>query len=129
MAIINDQQACELAELIDQLQQAERTFWTTKAFHSYIGEPIRSNVLIIDNASWHKRKATNWHSWQPKYLPPYSPDLNPIEQIRLTMKARWFNNYVCKNEEELLDRLDQAIFDFIDNPNKTQKTTAIGTLF
>jgi hypothetical protein len=45
------------------------------------------------------------------------------------MKARWFNNYVCKNEEELLDRLDQAIFDFIDNPNKTQKTTAIGTLF
>jgi hypothetical protein len=45
------------------------------------------------------------------------------------MKARWFNNYVCKNEEELLERLDQAILDVIDNPNKTQKTTAIGTLF
>ncbi len=30
--------------------------------------------------------------------------------------------------EKLLERLDQAILDVIDNPKKTQKTTAIGTL-
>jgi len=58
----------------------------------------------MDNASWHKRKTTNWHNWQPMYLPPYSPDLNPIERIWLTMKARWFNNHVCKNEEKLFER-------------------------
>jgi hypothetical protein len=34
-------------------------------------------------------------------------------RIRLTMKARWFNNDVCKNEEKLLERLDQAILDVI----------------
>ncbi len=85
--------------------------------------------LIMDNASWHKRKSTNWHNWQPMYLPPYSPDLNPIERIWLMMKARWFNNHVCKNEEKLLERLDQAILEVIDNPEKTQQTTAIGTLF
>ena len=62
-------------------------------------------------------------------LPPYSPDLNPIERIWLTMKAHWFNNYVCKSEEKLLERLDQAILEVIDNPEKTQQTTAIGTLF
>ena len=45
------------------------------------------------------------------------------------MKARGFNNYVCKNEEELLERLDQAILDVINNPKEIQKTTAIGTLF
>jgi transposase len=56
----------------------------------------------MDNVSWHKRKATNWHNWQPMYLPPYLPALNPIERIWLTMKARWFNNNVCKNEEKLL---------------------------
>ncbi len=66
---------------------------------------------------------------QPMYLPPYSPDINPIERIWLTMKARWFNNHVCKNEEKLSERLDQAILDVINNPKKTQKTTAIGTLF
>jgi hypothetical protein len=45
------------------------------------------------------------------------------------MKARWFNNHVCKNEEKLLERLDQAILEVIDNPAKTQQTTTIGTLF
>jgi hypothetical protein len=34
-----------------------------------------------------------------------------------------------KNEEKLLERLDQAILDVIDNSEKTQQTTAIGTLF
>ena len=88
-----------------------------------------TNVLIMDNASWHRRKTTKWHGWTPKYLPSYSPDLNPIERIWLTMKARWFNNYVSKNEEQLLERLDQAILDVINNPNQTPKTAAIGTLF
>jgi len=62
------------------------------------------------------------------FLPPYSPDLNPIERIWLNMKARWFNNDACKNEEQLLERLDQAIFDVIDHPDKTKRTSAIGTL-
>ena len=87
-----------------------------------------TNILIMDNASWHKRKSTNWHRWRPKYLPPYSPDLNPIERIWNVMKARWFNNHVCKNVDTLLERLDFAILDIIDNPKATQKTTAIGTL-
>ena len=64
---------------------------------------------------------------QSTYL-PYWPDLNPIERIWLTMKARGFNNDVCKNEEKLLERLDQAILDLINNPKKIQKTACIGTL-
>jgi transposase len=75
----------------------------------------------MDYASWHNR--------QPMYLPPCSPDLNPIEHIWLTMKAGWFNNHVCKTEEKLLERLDQAILEVSDKPEKTQQTTAIGTLF
>jgi transposase len=63
------------------------------------------------------------------YLPPYSPDLNPIERIWLTMKARWFNNYVCKNVDQLIDRLGQAILNVINNPDQIQQTASIGTLF
>jgi transposase len=62
------------------------------------------------------------------YLPPYSPDLNVIERIWLVMKARWFNNHVCQNVDQLIERLDQAILDVIDNPDQIQKTAAIGTL-
>jgi transposase len=86
------------------------------------------NILVLDNASWHKKKTLDYYGWNPKFLPPYSPDFNPIERIWNTMKARWFNNYVCRNLQQLIDRLDQAILDVIDNPKRTQKTTSIGTL-
>lgn len=89
----------------------------------------KTNVLILDNASWHKLKTTNWHGWIPKYLPSYSPDFNPIERIWNTMKARWFNNHVCRTVDTLLERLDIAILDVIDNPERTQKTASIGKLF
>jgi len=86
------------------------------------------NILVLDNASWHKKKTLNFFGWNPKFLPPYSPDFNPIERIWNTMKARWFNNYVCRDLQQLIDRLDQAILDVIDNPKRTQKTASIGTL-
>jgi len=45
------------------------------------------------------------------------------------MKACWFNNYVCKSEEKLLERLDQDMLGIIDSPQKTRQTTANGSLF
>jgi transposase len=97
--------------------------------NKFIGFQRRRNILILDNASWHRRKSMQWRGWQPMYLPPYSPDLNVIERIWLIMKARWFNNYVCRNVDQLIKRLDKAILDVINNPDQTQKTAAIGTLF
>jgi transposase len=87
------------------------------------------NILVLDNASWHRNKSLNWQGWQPLNLPAYSPDFNPIERVWLVMKARWFNNYVCRSVEHLLERLDHAILDVIRHPEQTQKTAAIGTLF
>lgn len=107
----------------------------SETFQAFLHEADKSiklrrprNILILDNAAWHKRKSTDWHGWQPMYLPPYSPDLNPIERIWLIMKARWFNNYVCRSVDQLIDRLDQAIMEVINNPKHTRKTAAIGTL-
>lgn len=73
----------------------------------------------MDNASRHKQKSTNWHRWRPKYLSPYTPDLNPIVHIWNIMNARWLNNHVCKNVDKLLERLDLAMLDIIDNPKTT----------
>jgi hypothetical protein len=69
MAIINDQQARELAELVDQPQQAQRSFWTDNS----ISFQRTTHILIMDNASWHKRKTTSWHNWQPMYCSPIRP--------------------------------------------------------
>ena len=86
------------------------------------------NILILDNAAWHKRKTTTWHGWQPMYLPPYSPDFNPIERLWMVMKATWFNNYHAKNVDDLIKRIDQALLDLIAHPEQVKKTAAIGTL-
>ena len=49
--------------------------------------------------------------------------------LRVTKLSMEKRDDVCKTEEKLLERLDQAILEVIDQPEKTQQTTATGTLF
>lgn len=54
------------------------------------------NLLILDNASWHKSKSLDWEHFEPVLLPPYSPDLNPIERLWLIMKAEGGSGFYAK---------------------------------
>ena len=51
----------------------------------------RGSVIVMDNASFHKRqdmmKAIKDHGGILEFLPPYSPDLNPIEHKWAQAKA------------------------------------------
>ena len=78
----------------------------------------KRNVLILDNATWHKRKKLDWHFFEPLHLPPYSPDFNPIERIWLIMKAEHFTNIHCRNKAALIERADRALCELMDNPAK-----------
>jgi len=51
MTIIKDQQAPQLAPLIDQPQQAQRSFWTAKAFHGYISENYQIHCSYEDQSA------------------------------------------------------------------------------
>lgn len=109
----------------------EASHCDTDVFQAFLDEaartikPVRKkNFLILDNASWHKSKSINWHFFEPLYLPPYSPDLNPIERLWLVMKANWFANFRCKDLKALTARADQALLDLIDNPEAVAQTTA-----
>ena len=85
------------------------------------------NLLILDNASWHKSKSLDWGRFEPIFLPPYSPDLNPIERLWLIMKAEWFTGYYAKTKDDLIDRLSQALRWLIDRKDQNMKTCAIPT--
>lgn len=82
-------------------------------------------VLILDNASWHKCAHLNWHHFEPKYLPAYSPDFNPIERLWLRLKADWFWDFIARTPEELSNRLCIALKSFIDDSPKTASICAI----
>lgn len=83
------------------------------------------NLLICDNASWHKRQSTDWGCFEPVYLPAYSPDLNPIERLWLLLKAEWFTDFVAKDREALLERLDQALTWLIERAQDNRTTCSV----
>ena len=83
------------------------------------------NLLIMDNASWHKNKTTRWGKFEPVYLPSYSPDLNPIERLWLLVKAQWFSDFIAKTREALMDRLDLALRWVIDRADDNRQTCRI----
>jgi hypothetical protein len=59
------------------------------------------NIVVLDNGAFHKAKALNI---PPNigllFLPPYSPELNPAENMWAHFK-RAFTNLLCKNLEEV----------------------------
>ncbi|MDK2973469.1 MAG: hypothetical protein PWP23_3224 [Candidatus Sumerlaeota bacterium] len=82
-------------------------------------------ILIMDNASWHKSKSLQWGRFEPLYLPPYSPDMNPIERLWLIIKANWFTDFVAKTREQLMERLDKALCWAMNRKTLNTKTCAI----
>lgn len=87
----------------------------------------KRNLVILDNASWHKTKSLVWGRFEPVFLPAYSPDLNPIERLWLLMKAEWFPDFYARSHEELVDRLIQALNWIIDRRELNKKTCGIPT--
>jgi transposase len=85
----------------------------------------KRQLLILDNASWHKAAHLNWHHFEPVYLPPYSPDFNPIERLWLRLKADWFWDFIARTDQELTDRLTLALKSFIDNHPETQSICTV----
>ena len=89
--------------------------------------------IILDNAPWHKKairliwtEALNEYSdirenMEYISLPPYSPDLNPIEQVwRITRREKTHNRYFS-SLEKLVETLDKYFAGFF-SPNEQLRT-------
>lgn len=79
-----------------------------------IPELSKGQVVVMDNASFHKSKlikeAIEEAGCKLIFLPPYSPDLNPIEKFWANLK-RWINQNL-----PFMEDLHKAIsFYFISN--------------
>lgn len=65
------------------------------------------SVIIMDNASFHRKKKlfeiADSHNRSIIFLPPYSPELNPIEKLWANLK-RWLKFNLC-----FFDIFDDAV--------------------
>jgi len=81
--------------------------------YSLSDHPKRRVILFVDNDRAHKAKVVQQliekHNYQiqVEWLPPYSPELNPQEDIWQHMRRRVTHNHYFKQMDALLSALDQ----------------------
>jgi len=86
----------------------------TKIFESYLQhfskyKPNEYKIVVIDNAGFHSTKNINVpENIHLLRIPPYSPELNPCEQIWQYIKNRYKNQYF-QNMEELKKWLNKTV--------------------
>lgn len=67
-------------------------------------------VLVCDGAAWHKSRGLVVPSnIVMRHIPPYTPEMNPIEQIWREIRTRGFRNEVFLTLEKVVDRLCSTI--------------------
>ncbi len=68
----------------------------------------REIILVLDGASWHKSKDLKIPiNIMLMYLPPYSPELNPVERLWHYIKSKIIRNKIYQSITELESKLTQ----------------------
>lgn len=71
-------------------------------------------VLVVDRAGWHKAKDLKMPlNISLLYLPPYSPELNPVEQIWDYLRQHFFANRAFNGYEDIIDACVEAWQEFV----------------
>ena len=66
-------------------------------------------VLVLDQAGWHIAKALKVPAnITLLHLPPYSPELNPIERLWAYIKSHYLSNRIYKDYQEIFDVTKEA---------------------
>ncbi len=64
----------------------------------------------MDNAIWHKsRSLVIPNNSGCAFIPPYTPEMNPIEQVWAEIRKRGFKNRAFKTLDDVIDKLQSVI--------------------
>ena len=67
-------------------------------------------LLVCDGAAWHKAKRLEIpENIQLFFLPPATPEMNPIEQIWKEIRKLGFRNEIFKTLDKVIERLCDTI--------------------
>ena len=102
----------------------------TECFNIFLKElsdrhPNEHIILVLDGAASHRSKTQKLPeniSLVP--LPPYSPELNPIENFWKVLKQQGFYNQAFESLDQVEDLLEAKLKHFEDHPEKLQSIVA-----
>ena len=67
-------------------------------------------LMFLDGAGWHRAHDLKVPpNMRLEALPPYSPQLNPVEHIWDEIREKWFANEVFNSLDAMEDRLVEAL--------------------
>lgn len=67
-------------------------------------------VMVCDGAAWHKSRAMQIPgNIKILHIPPYTPEMNPIEQIWREIRTQGFCNEIFTTLDKVVDRLCETI--------------------
>ncbi len=84
----------------------------TNIFLRELSKEFQDDVILLccDGAAWHKSKALEVpDNIELFFIPPYTPEMYPIEQIWKELRKRGFKNEVFSTLEKVVERLCNAI--------------------
>ena len=74
--------------------------------HLSLSYPDDIIILVCDGAAWHKSKALIIpDNIRLAFIPPYTPEMNPIEQIWKEIRKRGFRNEIFQTLNKVVERL------------------------
>lgn len=67
-------------------------------------------IIVCDGAIWHKaKKLKTPKNIKIMHIPPYTPEMNPIEQIWKEIRTLGFKNEIFNTLDKVIDRLCETI--------------------
>jgi transposase len=82
-------------------------------------------IMVLDGAGWHKSKSLRIpQNMNLLPLPPYSPELNPVENIWEELREKYFHNRVFSSLDAVEEQLLHGLIHLEANPEITRSISA-----
>lgn len=81
-------------------------------FLEQLSEKYADGIILLccDSAAWHKSAGLELQKNIVLFhIPPYTPEMNPIEQIWKEIRKRGFHNEIFSTLEKVVDRLCDVV--------------------
>ena len=85
----------------------------------------RHALVVLDGAGWHRSKALEIPANAAlRRLPPYSPELNPVETVFQFLKSRHFASQVFETADAIKEKVGAVRSDFTNSPDRIRTLVA-----